>query len=197
MKLSEIAKIPSDSSQIKKSKPIVSNIDLLGKIENRDIFGGIIDNSNEGYYLEHRDESGATIGFLLYQKIHLHGKEYALIHRTWVDDKYQRQGFMSGLILFIRKHQHLTIMSDGEQTPEAQNFWKSLISKKHVVKVLNIVSNEITPVEDFGIENVYSTTNEPTDYRLIMEKRDWSRGVKTEEMDIMFPNRYYIDGDNI
>lgn len=81
------------------------------------------------------------------------------------DPKYQKQGWMTLIFTFAVNHDHLKIMSDDQQTPEAKQLWKALASRgKFAVKVYNTNTNQII---DWTPENdPYLTHNEQT-HRLI------------------------------
>jgi hypothetical protein len=86
------------------------------------------------------------------------------------DSDYQKQGWISLIFDYAVNHDHIKIMSDEQQTPEAKKMWRSLKSRGMFdVEVYNIITKQIlswTPEND-----PYSEPNEDT-HRLIAVPRN-------------------------
>lgn len=74
-----------------------------------------------------------------------------LAKRSKVEHDHRGKGLMTGIYDMLNKHLKLAIISDNEQSLDAQQLWKSIYTKnKGIIKKYNGTTGEIADLEYFG-----------------------------------------------
>lgn len=88
------------------------------------------------------------------------------ISGTWTDSNFRNNGIMYKLLLLAVDNKGI-ILSDQNHTPDAKNFWLSVISKnKNNVFLYNISDGKYSKLSD----NLNDIWNDDTDYVLGLKK---------------------------
>ena len=70
---------------------------------------------------------------------------------AYVEPQYQKQGILSELMLFVKKHTHLPILSDTHLTQSGKNLWHSLAKSPFFdLKIIDLKTQTVFDISDVG-----------------------------------------------
>jgi len=70
---------------------------------------------------------------------------------AYVEPQYQKQGILSELMLFVKKHTQLPILSDTHLTQSGKNLWHSLAKSPFFdLKIIDLKTQTVFDVSDVG-----------------------------------------------
>lgn len=194
MKLSEILKIPVNSDAVfKLPDALLKTAKVVGKSEQRDVFSVSFNAEGKLLYVFFNKSGDELSAYVIVEEVELFSRDIAVIKRMWTLPALQKQGYISGLLKFIRDFIKMSIMSDSEQTPSARTFWNS-IGNKFDVKVFDLKSGEIKQKSEFADTDIYSNSA-ATKYRLFLDSNSVKKEIKEWVDPVLTPYCYFEKGD--